>query len=283
MPTTERGQLIQISTTGTGLGLLARSLGKHRSLIRQLVLREFAQRYRGSLLGPVWAVLTPLIMVAMFTFIFGVVFPSRWGAGPTTTQDFAVVFLCGLLVHGLFAEVISRAPSLITGNPNYVKRVIFPLEALPVIAVATATINAGIGLAIVIAANLMFNHVLHWTILLLPVVIMPYLLLVLGTVFFVSALGVYIRDIQQFIALIVTATLFMTPIFFPIEAVPETYRGLLYWNPLTFVVEAARGLILFGRLPGPVGLVVYWLASLGVLWAGFAWFQKTRSGFADVL
>lgn len=272
-----------MTNTGTGLGLLASTLVKHRSLIRQLVTREFAQRYRGSLLGPVWAVLTPLIMVTMFTFIFGVIFPSRWGTGPTTTQDFAIVFLCGLLVHGLFAEVIARAPGLITSNPNYVKRVIFPLEALPFIAVATAAINAGIGLTIVILANLIFNQTLYWTTLLLPIIIGPYLLLVAGMVFFISALGVYVRDIQQFIALIVTATLFMTPIFYPIEAVPEAYRALLYWNPLTFVVEAARGLILFGRIPSLNGLAMYWLISLGVLWAGFAWFQKTRSGFADVL
>jgi lipopolysaccharide transport system permease protein len=217
----ERATMISKSNTSTGLGRLLRSSIKNRSLIFQLVMREFSQRYRGSLLGPVWAILTPLIMVAMFTFIFGVVFPSRWTTGPTTTQDFAIVFLCGLLVHGLFAEVISRAPSLIIGNPNYVKRVVFPLEALPLVAVATATINAAIGLAIVIAANLLFNHTLHWTTLLLPIVVIPYLLLVAGMTFAISAVGVYLRDIQQFISLIVTATLFMTPIFFPIEAVLE--------------------------------------------------------------
>ena len=265
------------------LNSLLLTLLKHRSLIRQLVAREFVQRYRGSLLGLVWAILTPLITVAMFTFLFGVVFPTRWTTGPTTTQDFAIVFLCGLMVHAIFAEAISRAPSLITGNSSYVKRVIFPLEILPFVTVASATINAGIGLAIVVIAQLLHNHELHLTLLWLPVVIIPYLLLVSGLVIFTSALGVYLRDIQQFVALIVTATLFMTPIFYPIEAVPAAFRPLLYWSPLTFIVENVRRIILFGNTPDFIGLCIYSVIAVIVLWGGFIWFQKTRSGFADVI
>jgi lipopolysaccharide transport system permease protein len=261
----------------------ARSAPRYGDLISQLVRREFAQRYRGSVLGVFWAFVTPLLMVMVYTFVFTVVFPTRWGVDDIVGTNFVVIYLVGAIVHGLFAEAVGRAPNLIVAQANYVKKVVFPLEILPIVVVAGALITVTIGFLIAMLLNVVLAHTIPWTIICLPLILMPYLVLLLGIVLLVSALGVYLRDLGQAIGVIITLTLFITPVFYPITAVPERFRFYLYLNPLTFVVEQAREVMLFGRLPNWTMLAVYMLCSVLICWFGLFVFQRARGGFADVL
>lgn len=261
----------------------AASLRRHHVLIFRLAARDFTQRFRGSMLGVTWAVLVPLLTAAMFAFVFSRVFQARWSGSADGPFDFAIIFLTGMVVHTIFAESVARAPSLVVGNASYVKKVVFPLEILPVVSVVTSLANAVIGIFIVLIGNLILNGKIYFTVLALPLVIAPYLLFVVGLVFVFAAGGVYLRDLSQGVSLLVTLTLFMTPIFFPIEAVPVEFRSAIMLNPLTFVVQQARDVTIFGRWPDFAGLALYTVAALAFLVCGFWVFQRLRNGFADVL
>jgi lipopolysaccharide transport system permease protein len=259
-----------------------RTVVRHRELIARLVGREFAVRFRGSFLGVLWAIMTPVLTVIVYAFVFGIVFNSKWGDA-TSKSNFVSILMLGIIVHGIFAEAIGRAPSLILGHVNYVKKVIFPLEVLPVMAVVGVLMNATIGLFIVVALNLIVSHEVQPTIVFLPLILLPYLVLITGFVLFLSSIGVYLRDLSHLVGFFVTVSLFMTPIFYPISAVPEPYRQFLYLNPLTFTVEAARAVTLFGAMPNWTGLAIYSGIALICAWIGLYWFQRARNGFADVI
>ncbi|MEI5668088.1 ABC transporter permease [Bosea sp. CCNWLW174] len=260
------------------------SVWRNQQLILKLIIREVAARYRGSLGGVAWSLMQPLAMLGIYTFLFSVIFQSRWaGAENTGGVSFAVILFAGLLVHGLFAEGIGRAPGLIIAHTNFVKKVVFPLEILPVVAMGSALFATAINLAVLIAAMLAAGSPLHWTMVLIPLVLAPLLLLSLGLCWFLSALGVFLRDIGQLIGLVVTAMFFLAPILYPVSAVPAAVRQLLFLNPLTFPVEQARNVLIWGRLPDWSGLCIYFLVSWLVAVLGLAFFQRIRKGFADVL
>lgn len=269
----------------TSLLYLWRSALEHRTLIGRLVAREFEARFRGHILGTVWAIATPLLTAMVFTFVFSIVFRSRWagGAEDLGTSGYAIIFLTGMFVHTIFAEAVSRAPSLIVGNANYVTRVVFPLEILPVVAVGTALINAAIGLAIVLVGNALLNGSFHPTVMLLPLVLLPFLIFVVALVFLFAALGTYVRDISQILGLLVTASLFLTPIFYPLESVPQKIRWLVTLNPLTLAVEQARAVVLYGHSPDFLRLGLFLASASAALAFAFWVFQRLRPGFSDVL
>ena len=268
----------------TSLVALIESLLRNRQLIVQMTRREVAGRYKGSVLGLAWSFLTPILMLAVYTFVFSVVFKARWGTdGDESKTQFALVLFVGMIVHGLFAEVLNRAPGLILSNVNYVKKVVFPLDVLPVIAMGAALFHASISLAVLLIAFALFNGYLHWTIIFVPVVLLPLVILTLGVAWIFASLGVFLRDVGQTVGIITTVMLFLAPIFYPVTALPEEVRPLIMANPLTFIIEEARGVVILGRMPEWTGLGIYTLAATAVAWAGFAWFQKTRKGFADVL
>ena len=196
---------------------------------------------------------------------------------------FAVVLFAGMIVHGLFAECINRAPLLIISNANYVKKVVFPLEILPWVAMGSALFQTGINLIVLLAVQLILSAWLPWTAILLPLVLLPLIFATMGTAWFLAATGVYVPDIGQATGILTTVLLFVSPVFYPIKAVPEKFQLVLMLNPLTFIIEQARQILIWGRLPDLAGLGLYSLASLAIAWAGFWWFQKTRRGFADVL
>lgn len=263
---------------------LIKSLWCNRYLIVQMTRREVVGRYRGSALGLVWSFLTPIFMLAVYTFVFSVVFKARWGTdGDESKTQFALVLFVGMIVHGLFAEVLNRAPGLILSNLNYVKKVVFPLEVLPVISMGAALFHALISLSVLLLAFFLFNGYLNWTAIFLPFVLMPLVLLTLGVAWIFTSLGVFLRDVGQTVGIITTVMLFLAPIFYPVTALPEEVRPLIMANPLTFIIEEARGVVILGRMPHWTGLGIYTLVATSVAWAGFAWFQKTRKGFADVL
>ena len=215
--------------------------------------------------GIVWAIINPILTVLIFSFVFGVVFQARWGIEATSNGEFVIIVLLGMIVHGIFAESLGRAPTLIVGQPAYVKKVVFPLEILPIVAVLHALLNAAIGFTVVVIAYLTMTGHIEATVLLLPIVLLPYVLLIIGVVLFASAIGVYLRDLAQIVNVITMIALFLAPIFYPISAVPERYQLLLYLNPLTFTVEQARNVALFGNIPNWTGLTIYFIAASSIL------------------
>ncbi|KRG87104.1 ABC transporter permease [Stenotrophomonas sp. CW117] len=269
--------------SGTPSALLA-TLLRNRGLIRQLAWQEIAGRYRASVLGVAWMVITPLLMLAVYTFVFAVVFQSRWGGvGDTDKAKFAVVLFAGLAVFNLFAECVNRAPGLIVANSNYVKRVVFPLELLPVITLCGALFHFAASMLVWMIASWILIGPPPPTVLLLPLMVLPLLIGTLGLGWLLSALGVYLRDVGQVVGVVVTGLLFLSPIFYPIEAVPESVRDLIRLNPVGYMVDIARGVLVFGTLPSLAGYLIAFFSSVLLAWVGFWWFQKTRKGFADVL
>ena len=273
------------SAKATGLVSLFRSVADNRQLIVQMIRREVVGRYRGSVLGIFWSLFNPLFMLAVYTFVFSVVFKSRWGdasAGDNKTQ-FAVLLFAGMIVHSLLAEVLNRAPYLIPGNVNYVKKVMFPLEVLPIVALGSTLFHAVVSLLVLLVAFVLFNGFMHWTVLLIPIVWFPLLLATLGFAWMLASLGVFLRDVGQLIGIITTVLLFLAPVFYPLSAIPQKFQFWILLNPITFMIEQTRQVVIWGKMPNWSGLGVYFLCSLVVLWVGFWWFQKTRKGFADVL
>ncbi len=262
---------------------LLRTLRAQRELIAELVRSDIAGRYRGSMLGLLWSLASPLLLLAAFTFVFGTVFQTRWGAGVAGHGEFALVLFPGILLHALLAESFNRAPGLVTAVPNYVKKVVFPLELLPVMAVITAGFHALIGFGVLLAALLLARGSLPLSALALPAIVAPYVVLILGVCWFLAALGVYLRDIAQVIGLVTMLLMFLSPVFYPASALPEAYRAWLALNPLTLPLEATRGALIWGRWPDWSMLGVYSAVAIAVACGGYWWFQKSRKGFADVL
>ena len=262
---------------------MAASLWRNRSLIMASVRREVLGRYRGSVMGILWSFFNPLFMLLVFTFVFSVVFQARWGGGSGSKTEFAVVLFAGLMMFNLFSECINRAPSLILSNVIYVKKIVFPLEILPAVTLLSAAFHAAISLGVWFLAYILFFGMPHATVLLLPLIVLPFVMFIMGISWVLASLGVYLRDVSQVIGVITSVLMFLSPIFYPASALPENYRHLLYLNPLTPVIEMTRDVLYWGRIPDIQLLGAYWIATVMIAWLGFAWFQKTRKGFADVL
>lgn len=269
----------------TSLQALGQSLWRNRQLIVQMTKRDVIGRYKGSAMGLAWSFFNPVFMLTVYTFVFSVIFKSRWGGegGDDSKTQFAVLLFVGMIVMSLFNDVLNRAPSLILGNVNYVKKVVFPLEILPVVATGSAVFHAVISMGVLLGAFALFNGYLHWTLIFIPVVMLPIVILALGFALMLASLGVFLRDVGQFVGIITTVMMFLAPVFYPVTAVPERFRPFIMANPLTFIIEQARGVLIWGYLPDWRGLGIYFLAAIAITWVGYAWFQKTRKGFADVL
>ncbi len=263
---------------------LLKSLCLNRQLIMQMVWREVIGRYRGSIIGLLWSFINPVLMLGVYTFVFSVVFQTKWNVDIGGNKPvFAFVLFVGMIVHGLLAEVLIRAPNLILTNANYVKKVIFPLEILPVVSLLSALFHTSASLIVLLLASTIANGGIFWTVFLIPIVLLPLTILILGFAWILASLGVYLRDIGQVIGVITTILLFLAPVFFPLSALPKEYHPIILANPLTFIIEQAREVLIFGHMPNWSGLGIYFLISLTVTWLGYFWFQKTRKGFSDVL
>jgi len=263
---------------------LLRHLWSHRDLIWQLTRREVEGRYRGSFIGIFWSFVSPLVLLGIFTFVGGVVLKIRWSESSTGgLGDFALMLFAGLIAYSVFGECVSRAASLIVAVPSYVKRVVFPLEVIPVSVLGSALFHGLVSLAALFTFSLVHRGTLPWTVVFLPLAALPLALLSLGLTWFLASLGVYLRDLGYAVPLFLQVVFFATPIMYPAESVPTRFRVALGLNPLAWTVETFRALIFRGALPDWVGLTA-WTATAGVLMLlGYAWFMKTRKGFADVL
>lgn len=261
---------------------IPRDLLSHRQLLSQLMHRDITSRYRGSLFGMIWAFLNPLLMLSLYTVVFGVFLRARW-AGAANSLQFSVVLFAGLIVFNFFSECLNRAPGLIPAHANYVKKVVFPLEILSWMTIGTALFHASVSLLVwIVFAGFVYGTV-HWTLVFLPLVFVPLIFMTVGVSWIISSLGVYVRDIGQIIGVLTSFIMFMCPIFYAIESLPQPFQVLLRGNPLTFIVQQARAVMIDGQFPDFRTLAIYAVTSFVFAWLSLAWFQRARDGFADVL
>jgi len=262
----------------------ARVLWTNRGLFRQFTLRNVEMRHKGSFLGMAWTVLNPLLMLSLYIFVFGFIFGGAFGVMKGETRwDYGLGIFLGLAFFNLFAESVSVAPGLIASNPNFVKRVVFPLEVLPAAAVGSSVIHMSISLAMVLAGMLLGGRMPGPSALLLVALIPPVMLLALGLVWFLSALGVFFRDIGQIVAVLVTGWMFASGIFYPISQIPPGAWAILKFNPLIHIVDMARNVLLWD-VPVPVSdwLILY-AVGIGAALVGHACFARLKPAFADVI
>lgn len=235
-------------------------------------------------MGVAWSFLHPVFILSVYTFVFSVVFKARWGGGDEDSRmQLALVLFVGMIVHGVFAEVLNRAPGLIIGNSNYVKKVLFPLEILPLVAMGTTLFHGLASICVLLTAFLLFNGYLQWTAILMPLVLLPLVILTLGMAWALASIGVFLKDLGQTTGLFTTVMLFLSPVFYPATALPESIQPWFLANPLTFIIEQARDVVIWGYMPNWSGLGAYLIVASFIAWVGYAWFQRTRTMFADIL
>lgn len=256
---------------------------RQRVLLRRMTWREISLRYRESVLGTVWAVINPLLMLGIYTFVFGYMLKSRWPGQGDSKLLFAITLFGGLIVNSLFADTVVRSTTVISENANYVRKVVFPLEALPLVLLGSALFHAAVSVGILVVANAFVGTGLHWTMLLLPVVFAPIVLATAGVAWALASLGVYLRDASQVVGFVTAFLMFLSPIFYPMTSFPASIRPLLYVNPLTLPVVQVREVAIDGTLPDPLALLCAYLIGLVVAALGLWFFERTRRGFADVV
>lgn len=264
------------------LGLL-RLMWEQRELVRQLVRRDVLNRFQGTTLGPLWFLLVPLVMLAIYTMVFQHVFKARWPGLPALDQHYAAMLFVGLTLHGLLGEVLGRAPKLVVSNPNFVKKVVFPLELLSCVSLLSGLFHAGMSFAVLGVGLVLFVDGIPLTALWLPVILLPFALLLAGISWLLAALGVFLRDIEQFVSLLLTALMFLSPVFYPVAAAPEAMRPWLAYSPLTEIIEQSRAVLILGQQPDWASLLQYLAIALLAACLGYAFFQRVRRVFAEIL
>jgi lipopolysaccharide transport system permease protein len=255
----------------------------HRDLIYRLARREVEARYKGSMLGLVWSVLVPLALMGVYTFIFAHVFHSQWQLPNPRYNKFFLIVFAALIVVNLFCACVGRAPTLMMSNVNYIKKVVFPLEILPVVVLVGEGFDALMSGIVLCIGYLIFIGLPPITVLLIPVIMFPYLLLITGMVWFISALGVYLRDLRQLVTVILSVIGFLCPVFYSLTVIDQKYRWIFFLNPLTAIVEETRHVLFYGDFPFWRLYFVYLLLAWAFAWLGKIWFTNAQRGFADVV
>lgn len=257
---------------------------QYKGLLYQLVKREVRQKFQGSWLGLGWALLTPIAMLGVYTFVFRSVLKAKWpGSVNDTNAEFALQLFSGLLIFTLFSEVVGRAPTLISEQPNMVKKVIFPLSIMPWVSVSTSSFFALLNLIVLIGASWITRGELTIHLIALPLIAIAFTPILLGFGWLLSSLGVYLRDLGHIVGLLLTPLMFLSPIFYPITALPPVIQELMLFNPLALIIDSVRAVVLHAEWPNIEALGVYLIVSSGIALVGAACFHKTRRGFADVL
>ena len=257
-------------------------LPRRLDLILSLTKRELAARYKGSVLGIVWAILTPVVMIAIFTIIFAGIFKAKFGANDSQ-WDYALYLFCGLLPWNAFQESLNLSSNAIVNRANLVKRVVFPLETLPASQTLAAIANQMFGTVALLLGIMLIRHELHLTTLWLPLLLLPQFIATLGGAWLLASLGVFIRDIVQGISLMLMAWMYLTPIIYPESIVPAAYRPLINFNPFTPLIRSYRRIFLDGVAPDWQGLAYFSAFALLAFVFGYWWFARTRKNFADVV
>lgn len=257
---------------------------KHKNLIYQLSKRDILERYRGSVAGIAWSIITPVLMLSLYTFVFSYIFKARWGEAPDLPKGmYALVLYTGMILHTLFSECLNRAPSLMRINTSYVKKIIFPLETLTWVTLFSALFQAAIGFGLLILADVIMSGKIYLTIFYVPILLIPFVFVILGICWIITSVGVYFQDVGHLTTIVTTVLMFASPIFYPVSILPENLRVFIFLNPLTYFIEEMRNIIIWGQ---PLNILHYFIAllcSLFVMFIGYLFFQRTRKGFADVL
>jgi lipopolysaccharide transport system permease protein len=262
------------------------SAWNQRTLILRLARREIEARYRGSVLGIAWSLIVPLALLAVYTFVFSVILGARWDLPITGRGVFALVLFSGFILFNVFAECVNRAPSLMLDHVGYIKKLVFPLETFAWVTVLVALFNALVSSTAFFLGYLLAIGLPPISAVAFPLTLVPLVFLALGLTWFLASVGVYVRDMQQFVPVLVTILMFMTPIFYPpelLERLPDAARTLIEASPLAIAVAQARGTLFHAAFPDWASLAVQLVLSWLVAWLGFMWFNKTRKGFADVV
>lgn len=257
-------------------------LGLNRSLIYELTKREFSGRYRGSFGGIVWSFVQPLFLLCVYTVAFGMILKTRWGFSGSTS-DYAFILFAGLIVFNLFSECLIKSVHLITANPNFVKKIVFPLELLPLVSALGSVMHAMIAILIWAAGYSLMYGLPHASILFAPLILFCFFPILLGVGWFLSAAAVIVRDIGQLTGMISHTLLFLTPIFYSVQTAPPVLQSLLVMNPLTFVVGEMRAVLFYGQLPNFIGMAVYFVCASIFAWLGLLAFTRLRPIFADLV
>ncbi len=255
----------------------------YRQLVARLTVREVEARFRGSLLGKVWAGILPLCMLGFYTFVFGVLLKLHWPGLEGSTLQVALLYFSGLVLFDFVLECLMRAPALLAEQIAYVKKVLFPLEILAWVVVGSALFRVLVGSGILLAFYLAIDGLPPPSALAAPVLVLPLALVAVGCTWFLSAAGVFIRDFRHAVLVMAPVTMFFTPIFYPLSTISEPLRSLLYLNPLTFVVESVRATLFLGEWPNWLALALYTVVAWAFAWAGRSWFLFVRGEFADVV
>ena len=254
----------------------------NHEILYSLALRDISIKYKSTVLGFAWLVIQPLLMLLTYTFVFGIIFKSRWG-GSGTIIDYVLLLFSGLTVYTCFSDTVNRVTSVIKSQPNLVKKVVFPLEVLPIVIVASSLYSSLVNFILIVVLSLVFKFSIPSTALLLPIYLIPFLLMLAGFAWCISSLSVFLPDLSQVITFVSSLLLFLSPVFFPLTSVPEQIRFLLYLNPITIPVQIFRQLIILGEIPNIVEFLVYSFASIVVYKFGFKIFSRTKIYFADVI
>jgi lipopolysaccharide transport system permease protein len=262
------------------------SFWQHRRLAIELIRQQIRTRYSGALLGLFWTILLPLLYLGTFTFVFTVIFPRHWPLekGQELSQTgFALLILAGLNVFWLFSECINQAPGLIRSNENYVKNIVFPIDLLAWINIGEALFNAIIRTLLLISAVIVVKGEIIWTLIFLPFVWTPLILITLGITWILARFGAFFRDLGLVIGLVMTATLFLSAVFYSTDSIPLPYRYIFFLNPIAFTIEQTRNILIWGTLPNWPALLGHFLVGLAFVWAGWRAFNRARGKYADVL
>jgi lipopolysaccharide transport system permease protein len=259
------------------------SLTRHPYLVWQLTRQEILNRYRGSVLGVIWSFITPLLLLAVFTLVFSVIFQAKWNQAIDSKGEFAVVLFAGFLVFWLFADCTSRAPQLIVQNVNFVKKIVFPLEILPWTVMLSALFHTAISAVVLLVFRVILFGLPSPTVLLFPLVLLPFVLMTMGVSWFLASIAVFYRDTIHAVEVSLIVLMYSSPIIYPLSMVPDEFRRIVELNPLTLVVQQSRMTLLWDEIPNWLALGAYFVVSWAVAWLGFAWFQKTKKGFANVV
>jgi homopolymeric O-antigen transport system permease protein len=249
----------------------------------QFARRELGERYRGSMLGFAWAFLVPAAMVAMYTFVFGVVFRARWGQAGGGPAEYALFMYAGLVPYLFVVDVLGRAPMLLIGHATLVKKVAFPLPALAIASTTAAAVHMLIGFGVLIVLAVLAKGALPWTVVAIPLLVLPLVIGSLAAMLVLSSTGVFLRDLSPFVAAALPVLMFLSPVFYPLSAVPESFRAFMLLNPLTPVIESIRGALLDGALPAASAWLLQMAIACAALVVGLAWFRRLRPGFGDSL
>lgn len=262
---------------------MVKTIIKNRYLLGQLVKKDIELKYKDSVLGMLWAIIVPMLMIVIYTFVFSIVFRPQWISEQGSRFEFALMMYCGLVAFNMLSDVIGRSSGIIAANVNYVKKVIFPLELLPVMITMTALFNSCVSLVVLVIAKLILTHSISVTLPMVVIVYIPLVIFTIGVSLILASVSVYLKDIASAVSVLITVLMYISPVFFTVDSVPAPYKIVCEINPLTYMIENFRNVVLYGTMPDWKYMLISCVVAVLTAWIGGIVFRRLKEGFADVL